>query len=105
MLIKLFRDFTTWIKGCAKTRLYGALWKVLLVIYKLVEKYKRHSAYYTTLAFSNQYIEREDRDIAVNYILISINNALGKLHKYQELLSQSPIYLAAITINPTHYWQ
>lgn len=71
-----------WFYHLAKTRLYGAFWKVLLAIHKLVEKYKRYSAHYTTLVFSNQYTKREDRDIRVNYILISINKILNKLHKY-----------------------
>ncbi len=89
-LIKAFCDFTARMKGRAKTGLYRAFWKVLLAIHKLVEEYKRHSAHYTTLTLSNQYTEREDRDIEVNYILISIYNTLGKLYKYQELLPQSP---------------
>lgn len=74
-------------------------------IHKLVEEYKRHSAHYTILALNNQYIKREDGDIEVNYILISIYNVLGKLHKYQELLPQSPIYITTIIMNPTFCWQ
>lgn len=100
-LTKSFRDFTAQMEGRAKTGSYGALWEVLPAIHKLVEEYERHSAHYTALALSNQYIERKDGDIEVNYILISIHNALGKLYKYQELLSQSLAYAAAITMNPT----
>lgn len=98
-LTKPFRDFTLWMEGCAKAGLYGAFWEVLPVIYRLVEEYKRYSAHYLALVLSNQYTEGENRDIEVNYLLISIYNALGKLYKYQELLSQSLTYAAAITMN------
>lgn len=59
------------------------------------------------LALNNQYNEAEDAggDIEVNYIWISINNALGKLYKYQELLPQSPAYTTAIAMNPTLRWR
>lgn len=77
-LIKFFCDFIARMGGCAKTRLYGVLWKVLPLIYKLVEEYKRHLAYYMTLAMSNQYIKSSENraDMEVNYILIFIKNVL-----------------------------
>lgn len=92
-------------EGCTNTGLYGALLKVLPTIYKLVKEYKRHSANYTALVHSNQYTKREDEDIEVKYIWISMNNILSKLHKYQELLLQSPAYAAMITINLIFCWQ
>lgn len=104
-LTKPFRDFTARMEGRAKVGSYRALWKVLPAIHKLVEEYERHSTHYTALALSNQYTEGEDGDMEVNYILISINNALGKLHKYQELLPQSPAYAAVIAMNPTLHWR
>lgn len=102
-LTKLFRDFITWIEDRTKSRLYRAAWEVLSAIHKLAKEYKRYSAYYNILILNNLYIEWKDRDIEINYILIFIYNALGKLHKYQELLPQSPAYAAVITINPIFY--
>lgn len=76
-------------EGCIKTRLNEVFREVLPAIYKLVEKYQRHSAYKTAPTISNLFIEDgKDRvlNMEVNYILMSINNVLSKLHKYQELL-------------------
>lgn len=103
-LTKPFRDFTARMEGRATTGTYGALWEVLPAIHKIVEEYERHAAHYTALALSNQYME-DAGDMEVNYILISISNALGKLYKYQELLPQSPAYAAAIAMNPTLRWR
>lgn len=102
-LIKSFYDFIIWIEDYTKIRLYRALQKVLPSIYKLIEKYKRYSAHYMTLAMNNQYIKRGKNgvDIKVHYILISINKILDKLYKYQELLSQFFNYPIAISIKPT----
>ncbi len=103
-LTKPFHDFTACIEGRAITGTYGALWEVLPAIYKIVEEYERHATHYMALALSNQYME-DASNIEVNYILIFINNTLGKLYKYQELLPQSPAYAVAITMNPTFYWR
>lgn len=73
----------------------------------MVEEYERFAAYYMTLALNNEYTEGEDvaSNTEIKFILISINNALNKLHKYQKFLPQLLAYTAAITINPTLCWQ
>lgn len=106
-LTKLFRDFIARMEGRATTGSYGALWEVLPAIELMVTEYRRFAAQYTALAIHNQYgaVEEGDSDKETNFILVCNNNALAKLMKYQELLSQSPAYAAAVAMNPTLRWQ
>lgn len=106
-LTKLFRDFIARMEGRATTGSYGALWEVLPAIELMVTEYRRFAAQYTALAIHNQYgeVEEGDSDKETNFILVCINNALAKLMKYQELLSQSPAYATAVAMNPTLRWQ
>lgn len=106
-MTKLFCDLTARIEGQAITGLYRALWKVLPVIELMVSEYKRFAAHYIVLVFNNKYdeAEREKSDMKTSYILLFINNTLVKLIKYQELLSHSPAYAPAVTINLSFYWE
>lgn len=106
-MTKPFYDFTACMKGRLTTGRYEAFWEVLPAIHKIVEECKRFVAHYQALALNNQYTKGEDiaGNMEVHFILISINNALGKLHKYQELLPQSPAYATAIIMNPTLCWR
>lgn len=95
------KDYTT-------TGSYGALWKVFLAIKLMViEYYKRFATQYTALVIYNQYDEVKERysNKKTNFILVYINNTLTKLIKYQEFLSQSLAYNAAVAINLIFYWQ
>lgn len=107
-LTKLFGDFIARMKDCTINGLYRALWKVFLAIKLMVmEYYKRFAAQYTALVIYNQYDEVKKRysHKKTNFILVCINNTLTKLIKYQEFLSQSLAYNAAVTMNLIFYWQ
>lgn len=86
---------------------YGALWEVLPAIELLVSEYKKYGSHYTALVLNNRVSEAEGEkpDMEFSYILLCVKNALSKLMKYQGVLPQSPVYAAAITMNPTLCWQ
>lgn len=45
-LTKLFYNFITYIEDYIIIKIYKAFWEVLLIIYKMIEKYKRFTTYY-----------------------------------------------------------
>lgn len=101
-LIEAFCHFTAWMEGHATTGSYDTLWEVLPALELLVSEYKRFAAHYSAGIVNSQHyeVEGEEPDMKYNYILLSVNNALSKLEKYQKLLPQSPAYAASITMNP-----
>lgn len=71
----------------------------------IVLEYKKFVFHYVALVLSNQYSKTKEKelDIENNYSLLYINNTLGKLIKYQELILILPIYATFIAINLTFY--
>lgn len=80
---------------------------MLSAIKLLVAEYKKYDSHYTTLVLNNRILEAKEKELNIeySYVLLFVKNALSKLMKYQELLSQLLVYVTAIAINLTLCWQ
>lgn len=77
---------------------YGTAWEVLPTIYRLLKHAKEKQAEYLTTAL---FLHGNPEN---HHNFHSRTLCIKNLEKYQDLLSQSPIYAAATVMDPTKKW-
>jgi hypothetical protein len=91
-LLKPFRDLTLRLEGKGKTGSRGAVWEILPAMDLLLEHLESAKAEYE---HTHEY----------THVKTAINNAWLVLDKYYNLTEMSPIYVAAVVLNPKCKWQ
>ena len=79
------------LQGNSKTGTYGAAWKSLVCI-DIIKKYLKRA--------KNEYARSRNS----GFLVIAINTALNLAQKYFKLISETPMYSAALLLNPTQKW-
>jgi hypothetical protein len=91
-LLKPFRDPTLRLEGKWKTGSRGSVWEILPTIDLLVEHREATKAKYEHI---HEY----------THVKTAIKNVWLVLDKYYNLAEVSPIYVAAVDLNPNCKWQ
>ena len=99
-VLRIFMKATTCLEGRAKLGSHGAALEVLPTFYGIYNDMKRHRDRYGAL--NNPDLDYGSMEHV--HLFHSLNAAINKLDKYKELLSQSPIYVAATVMNPCFRW-
>lgn len=96
-----FRTATARLQGRAMTGSYGSAWEVLPTLYHLTAETKKHRDRYEAL--TNHDLGYQVLQHA--HLIYSLNACINKLEKYKGLLNESPIYSAAVVMNPAFRWK
>lgn len=97
-ILRPFKKETMNLQGHGTTGSYGTAWEVLPTIYRLLKHTREKQAEYLNIAM---FIYGDPKS---HHIYHSLTLCIKKLEKYQNLLSQTPIYAAATVMNPTKKW-
>jgi hypothetical protein len=121
-ILQPFYDLTIFLQGRASDARHGSIWEVLPVLDFLLNKLEEKSSQYRIeLAETSKRVVESvaqtkpakksirkaktstQKPIAdISQISTGINNCWIKLRKYYELTDQSPVYAAAVVLNPEH---
>lgn len=79
------------LQGNSKTKTHGAAWELLICIDIIKEHLKRAKTEYV-------------RSRNSGFLVTAINTALNLAQKYFKLILETPVYSAALLLNPTQKW-
>ena len=125
-ILQPFYDLTLRLQSRASCATHGSIWEALptldFLLNELEEKSKEYGARLTeeSTTLSGESAKKstknsrravqsqkpgEERDTPdITHISTSINSSWAKLRKYYQLMDQSPVYAAAVALNPEHKW-
>lgn|SRR5215469_2341752 len=116
-ILEPFYNLTLKLQGRASNARHGSIWEALpavdFLLYRLEVKSKEYGMELSETATSK--LEKRSRKAKgsrtlqgptadLTQISTGINNCWEKLRKYYELMDLSPVYVAAVVLNPEHKW-
>ena len=113
-ILQPFFDLTLRLQGRASRATHGSIWEALSALDFLLNELKEKSKEYGAQSREAPIDKRSSRKKGVQkpannesenaHIASSIDSCWAKLRKYYELMDQSPVYAAAVVLNPQHKW-